>query len=190
MWLIFIAIICLIFLVCSQKQESEEFITGSLGPKAKQIVGVTLIPDRGPPISLSNNQTIHPVHASSAPEVSFKGKPGKKYTLVMIDPDAPNPDNPVAAEWRHWVVSNVPAGEVFSNQSVYQLSPYQPPDPPIGQHRYILKLYEQKAGSLYETNPWDVKIPEKRSNWDSEAFAIRWDLKKKGEFQFRAPIMP
>ena len=189
MWLIFIAIICLIFLVCSQKQDSEEFVVGPMGPKAKYITGVTFIPNRGPPISLSHNQQIHPIQANEAPEVSFKGKAGKKYTLVMIDLDAPNPDNPVAAEWRHWVVSNVPAGETFNNESIYQLSPYQSPDPPIGQHRYVLKLYEQKPGSKYETDPWNIKMTEKRSNWDSEAFAIRWDLKKKGEFQFRAPII-
>jgi phosphatidylethanolamine-binding protein (PEBP) family uncharacterized protein len=29
------------------------------------------------------------------------------YTLMMVDPDAPSPDNPTLADYRHWLVVNI-----------------------------------------------------------------------------------
>jgi phosphatidylethanolamine-binding protein (PEBP) family uncharacterized protein len=29
------------------------------------------------------------------------------YTLLLVDPDAPTPDDPKFAYWRHWVVSGL-----------------------------------------------------------------------------------
>ncbi|KAB8086584.1 hypothetical protein EE612_009959 [Oryza sativa] len=31
------------------------------------------------------------------------------YTLVMVDPDAPNPSNPTLREYLHWMVTDIPA---------------------------------------------------------------------------------
>ena len=35
----------------------------------------------------------------SAPQVTWDAEPGKLYTLVMTDPDAPSRANPIRGEW-------------------------------------------------------------------------------------------
>ncbi|KAL7793046.1 phosphatidylethanolamine-binding protein [Trichoderma ceciliae] len=44
-----------------------------------------------------------------APFVSFEAEAGdssedKSYMLLLVDPDAPTPDDPKFAFWRHWVL--------------------------------------------------------------------------------------
>lgn len=43
-----------------------------------------------------------------APSISFAAEEGAEsgasYTLFLTDPDAPTPDNPQFAFWRHWVL--------------------------------------------------------------------------------------
>lgn len=34
------------------------------------------------------------------------------YTLMLVDPDAPSRADPKFREWVHWVVCNIPDGEV------------------------------------------------------------------------------
>ncbi|CAI7840793.1 unnamed protein product, partial [Closterium sp. NIES-54] len=50
-----------------------------------------------------NGDELTPSEAAEAPYVELAGRHenGDLYTLVMSDPDAPSPDNPVAAEWLH-----------------------------------------------------------------------------------------
>lgn len=45
---------------------------------------------------------IPPRVASHQPKVSFPGRNGDFYTLVMVDPDAPSRMHPTQREWRHW----------------------------------------------------------------------------------------
>ncbi|GMG36746.1 unnamed protein product [Aspergillus oryzae] len=51
----------------------------------------------------------------------------EKYTLLLIDPDAPTPDDPKFAYWRHWVVSGLqPSG---APETVQTLTEYLGPGP-------------------------------------------------------------
>ncbi len=55
------------------------------------------------------------VQAAHEPKAHVEGAPaavaGKSYTLAMIDPDAPSPDNPVNAQFLHWLVADAQASE-------------------------------------------------------------------------------
>lgn len=52
-----------------------------------------------------------PVQAVHVPRVALEGsEPGKLYTLLMSDPDAPSPNNPTHREWLHWLVTNIEGG--------------------------------------------------------------------------------
>lgn len=53
------------------------------------------------------------MQAAHAPSVTFAGAPNKLHTLIMVDPDAPSPDNPTMAQWLHWIVTNIP-GELVA----------------------------------------------------------------------------
>lgn len=45
---------------------------------------------------------LSPAQCKDIPAVCFEGEPGKLYTIVLSDPDAPNPTEPKFAEWIHW----------------------------------------------------------------------------------------
>ena len=43
-------------------------------------------------------------------EEAGAAEPGQTYTLILTDGDAPTPDDPKFAWWRHWVVSGLRPG--------------------------------------------------------------------------------
>lgn len=82
--------------------------------------------------------------------------------LIMEDPDAPDPAGPVGNPWVHWVVVNIPStmkglpagfttkhvdedndeiGEIQEGVNDFKVPGYRGPNPPIGVHRYFIKLY-------------------------------------------------
>lgn len=96
-----------------------------------------------------------------SPPLSWSGVPEgtKELTLICDDPDAPDPARPRPDPWVHWVVYKIPpeakglpegiakepkpkepAGIVQGNNSWPAIG-YGGPDPPIGKHRYVFKLY-------------------------------------------------
>jgi hypothetical protein len=79
------------------------------------------------------------------PEVKYPFQPGKLYTLIMHDPDAP------AGNVMHWVVVNL--SSTFKGD---ELMKYRGPAPPPGSgiHRYIVLLYEQE-----EETGREIEIP-------------------------------
>ncbi|XP_048836174.1 phosphatidylethanolamine-binding protein 4 isoform X1 [Brienomyrus brachyistius] len=42
-----------------------------------------------------------------APQVRWERAKEKKYTLMMVDPDAPSRCNPTKSHWRHWLVVDI-----------------------------------------------------------------------------------
>ncbi|PVH98117.1 phosphatidylethanolamine-binding protein [Periconia macrospinosa] len=107
-------------------------------------------------LSVSFNET--PVAAGNlfrastckvAPEVTFTPESGvgsaTKYTFILIDPDAPTPDDPKFAYWRHWVVSSISGSghDVAKNGQV--LTEYLGPGPKDDSkpHRYLFLLYRE-----------------------------------------------
>lgn len=79
------------------------------------------------------------------PGLSMAARSGKFYTLTVVDPDAPSPTNPSMAPFLHWLVTNIPQGELEKGSMVV---PYMGPSPPEGDHRYCFLLYEQPNDSL------------------------------------------
>jgi Raf kinase inhibitor-like YbhB/YbcL family protein len=92
-----------------------------------------------------------------SPPLAFAGVPSgtKSLALVVDDPDAPDPKAPKKV-WVHWLVYNLPAeseglpenasGAGLPKDAITGLSDrketaYHGPCPPIGRHRYFLKLY-------------------------------------------------
>jgi Raf kinase inhibitor-like YbhB/YbcL family protein len=92
-----------------------------------------------------------------SPPLSWSGAPegAKSFALVVDDPDAPDPRAP-RMTWVHWVLYDLPAtiGELPAGvtpealptgtkegQNDWKRTGYGGPCPPIGRHRYFLKLY-------------------------------------------------
>jgi Raf kinase inhibitor-like YbhB/YbcL family protein len=95
------------------------------------------------------------------PQLSWDGEPAgtKSLALIMDDPDAPDPAAPKTT-WVHWVLYDIPSqssqggsgslpveisqvgaeGLIFGTNDWKQKG-YRGPCPPVGRHRYFLKLY-------------------------------------------------
>ncbi|KAH6634707.1 phosphatidylethanolamine-binding protein [Chaetomium sp. MPI-SDFR-AT-0129] len=87
-------------------------------------------------------------------------------TLLLLDPDAPTPDDPKFAYWRHWVVTDIPAPTASSSPTVIvngtdavgalgggrTITPYLAPGPKdeSGPHRYLFLVFAKTANSELE----------------------------------------
>ncbi|KAM3192199.1 hypothetical protein ACQJBY_069428 [Aegilops geniculata] len=89
------------------------------------------------------------------------------YTLVLVNPDAPNPSNPTLREYLHWMVTDVPAStnDSFGREVV----PYESPSPTMGIHRIVIVMYQQLGRGT-------VFAPQVRQNFNSRNFARRFNL--------------
>ncbi|XP_061115305.1 phosphatidylethanolamine-binding protein 4 isoform X1 [Conger conger] len=101
---------------------------------------------------------------------------GKRYVLMMVDPDAPSRCSPTRAHWRHWLVADIAGSDLKKGDfkgSV--LSEYRRPTPPrnSGLHRYQFMLFEQPAD---ETLHLSQEESSSLGNWDPQAFIQRFGL--------------
>jgi Raf kinase inhibitor-like YbhB/YbcL family protein len=94
--------------------------------------------------------------ADVSPPLAWSGVPAGTRSLALIvdDPDAPDPAAPKMT-WVHWVLYNIApnapglpegaAGTGLAGASIglndWQHASYNGPCPPIGRHRYFVKLY-------------------------------------------------
>jgi phosphatidylethanolamine-binding protein (PEBP) family uncharacterized protein len=89
------------------------------------------------------------------------------YTFMMIDPDAPTPDDPKFAYWRHWVVTSLsPSTPDNITDKGTTVTPYLAPGPKdeSGPHRYLFLLFKEPEGySLEKADVGGDEFVERRS---------------------------
>ncbi|CAG8588073.1 42016_t:CDS:2 [Gigaspora margarita] len=127
-------------------------------------------------VELGNKFTID--ETNKAPNVNFvfnksDSDDKSRFTLMMVDPDAPSPKNPTHREWRHWIVGNIPSDGNLSEAT--HLDDYMGPSPPseTGEHRYVFLLYRQQVPHI--DYPRLDKV--KRNNFKARQFAEQYSLK-------------
>ncbi|KAB8076491.1 phosphatidylethanolamine-binding protein [Aspergillus leporis] len=119
----------------------------------------------------------------TAPKISFATE---KYTLLLTDPDAPTPDDPKFAYWRHWVVSGLQPSE-SPEASAKTLTEYLGPGPKDDSrpHRYLFLLFREPNGlSLSKEDVGGEEFTARRSfkaaEWAQkhglELVAVNWML--------------
>ncbi|XP_044465857.1 protein MOTHER of FT and TFL1 [Mangifera indica] len=117
---------------------------------------------------VTNGCDIKPSMAINPPKITITGRSDEPYALVMIDPDAPSPSEPSMREWVHWIVVDIPGGTNPTKGK--EILPYVGPRPPVGIHRFIMVLFQQK-GPLGV-----VEKPASRANFNTRLFARHLDL--------------
>jgi Raf kinase inhibitor-like YbhB/YbcL family protein len=104
--------------------------------------------------------------SDESPPLSWHGVPPGTQSLALVieDPDAPDPRAPQRV-WVHWVVYDIPAGAPGLVESPHgktlpdgarvglndwHRQDYGGPCPPIGRHRYFIRLYalDTRLGAL------------------------------------------
>ncbi|WVZ71968.1 hypothetical protein U9M48_020495 [Paspalum notatum var. saurae] len=119
------------------------------------------------PKDISNGCLLKPSATAAPPLVRISGRRNDLYTLIMTDPDAPSPSDPTMREYLHWIVTNIPGGtDASKGEDVVE---YMGPRPPVGIHRYVLVLFEQKTRV-------QAGAPEARANFNTRAFAAAHEL--------------
>nr|CAD7585723.1 unnamed protein product [Timema genevievae] len=133
-------------------QLPDDFKTacGLLNLKVTSASGHTLVDD-------SNcDQLFSKAEFSTKPEIKYTAaNTGKQYSLVMVDPDAPN--HKEGQYWLHWIIANIKGSDLKDGNisSGDQVIGYHPPGPPkgTGEHRYIFLLFEQHHTNIQLTKP-------------------------------------
>ena len=127
-----------------------------------------------------------PREVVDVPELEFQTEPGKLYTIILSDPDAPNPSEPKFAEWIHWLVVNVPGSDVSAGIA---LVPYfgSAPGNGAGNHRYMFVVYEQSGEVSAEESRVAPRtgFPPRRS-FNSTAFAEKHGLRPIAVLSYKA----
>jgi phosphatidylethanolamine-binding protein (PEBP) family uncharacterized protein len=105
-----------------------------------------------PSISPSNGSFVRVSQVKDAPTISISSPTSslssQSFTFMLIDPDAPTPDDPKFAYWRHWVVSNISLSKLDASDIVeagVTLTQYLAPGPKdeSGPHRYLFLLFKE-----------------------------------------------
>jgi phosphatidylethanolamine-binding protein (PEBP) family uncharacterized protein len=121
------------------------------------------------------------VQTQNKPSVQFYGNgfggDADKYTLAMVDPDAPSPSNPVLRNILHWLVTDIP-GSTTASQEIWETGqekiPYMGPAPPEGLHRYVLLLFKQeKSSGLFDKV---MEVPPSRVSFSLADFVKKYKL--------------
>ncbi|KAK3294168.1 phosphatidylethanolamine-binding protein [Chaetomium fimeti] len=134
---------------------------------------------QAPTISISANTAASPSAASpDAPKPT-------RLTLLLIDPDAPTPDDPKFAYWRHWVVTGIPAPstEVAAAASEGRtLTAYLAPGPKdeSGPHRYLFLLFAEPEGLELRAGDVGGEAFVERRSFGVEEFVGRHGLRLVG----------
>ncbi|KAI0990500.1 hypothetical protein GJ496_000244 [Pomphorhynchus laevis] len=100
-------------------------------------------------ILLSKSETAH------FPNISLVLMPGLLYTLAMVDPDAPCPDDPKFGPWLHYYVHDISS----ENKKGKEILSYSGPSPPRGTHHYVFLLFVQKSGPVKPTVDRPMNFP-------------------------------
>ncbi|KAI3343742.1 phosphatidylethanolamine-binding protein [Ustulina deusta] len=124
-----------------------------------------------------------------APTLAFAPEPDAgqdektSYCFVLTDPDAPTPDDPKFAFWRHWVLAGLrprAAGDADGvAASAEELTAYLGPGPKDDSkpHRYLFLLFREPQGlSLAKEDVGGDEFVQRRSFKPAE-FAERHGLR-------------
>ncbi|KAL4432870.1 hypothetical protein ABPG77_008196 [Micractinium sp. CCAP 211/92] len=122
-------------------------------------------------VTIEDGTFLTPEEAANPPNVSTEAVSGSAayYTLLTLDPDAPDPANPTRRSILHWLVTDIPAGGDVSEGNV--VSAWRGPNPPSGTHRYVFLLYAQPTEDSLQ-----VPTPESIANFSARDFSAEYEL--------------
>jgi len=99
------------------------------------------------------------------------------YTLMMVDPDAPNNKTHEYRHWLHWLITNIPESaahaDYFDVHKGNVLAPYKGPaaSAESGPHRYVFLVYKQPEQlDTLKLHPINERRNFNISDWMTEVF--------------------
>ncbi|KAH7069798.1 phosphatidylethanolamine-binding protein [Paraphoma chrysanthemicola] len=167
--------------------------------KSANLLPSKIIPDNFTPsvnlavnfsaISPSEGSFVRVSQAKEAPTISISSPSSapsaQSFTFMLIDPDAPTPDDPKFSYWRHWVVTSISSSNLDASNilaSGKTLTQYLAPGPKdeSGPHRYLFLLFKEPEGlSLEKTDVGGEEFVDRRS-FGAKEFVEKWGLELVG----------
>jgi len=98
------------------------------------------------------------------------------FTVLMWDPDAPSPSNPLCKSWLHWIYVDAVGKHLTGGTDA---EAYAGPTPPEGVHTYHVTLYKQMESMAA------VQPPSERCHFDPTAFANEHGLQQVSDVTFK-----
>ncbi|XP_016964676.1 protein D3 [Drosophila biarmipes] len=126
-------------------------------------------------IVVKPGQVLTPTQVKDEPCVKWEADASKLYTLCMTDPDAPSRKDPKFREWHHWLVGNIPGGDVAKGEVLSAYVGSGPP-PDTGLHRYVFLIYEQKCRLTFDEKRLPNNSGDGRGGFKIADFAKKYDL--------------
>jgi len=104
---------------------------------------------------------------------------------MLIDPDAPTPDDPKFSYWRHWIVTNIASADLDASDIVKSgktLTQYLAPGPKdeSGPHRYLFLLFKEPEGLNLEKSDVGGEEFVARRSFGAKEFVEKHGLKLVG----------
>jgi len=116
-----------------------------------------------------------PTQVKDKPKVSWTAEPNRFYTLIMTDPDAPSRETPKNREWQHWIVVNIPGGDVSKGETLVDYVGAGPPKG-TGRHRYVFVVYQQPGKLQFNERKLDNHSGAGRGKFHASKFADKYNL--------------
>lgn len=130
----------------------------------------------GENVTVKMGNELTPTQVKEQPLVNFTGADASGfYLLAMVDPDAPSVINPEAREFLHWLVGNIPGGEVPAGDVLAEYVGSGPPKD-TGLHRYVFLLYKQPGKLAFEEGKIDKTTAQGRGKFKVQRFTEKYKL--------------
>ncbi|XP_030383422.1 protein D3 [Scaptodrosophila lebanonensis] len=126
-------------------------------------------------ISVKPGVVLTPTQVKDQPVVKWGADPETLYTLCMTDPDAPSRQDPKFREWHHWLVVNIPGGDIAKGEVLSAYIGSGPP-PGTGLHRYVFLVYEQKDKIKFDEKRLPNNSGDGRGGFKIAEFAKKYNL--------------
>ncbi|EDW88218.2 protein D3 [Drosophila yakuba] len=126
-------------------------------------------------IVVKPGQVLTPTQVKDEPCVKWEADANKLYTLCMTDPDAPSRKDPKFREWHHWLVGNIPGGDVAKGEVLSAYVGSGPP-PDTGLHRYVFLIFEQRCKLTFDEKRLPNNSADGRGGFKIAEFARKYAL--------------
>lgn len=153
---VFIALVVGIRLVLSTHCQGYGTTT-DLTVKFNSSVGRYTITPLNAGVTLNHSDTLN------EPNVSYDYKPNTYYSFLMIDPDAPYPEDTFWADYLHCLIINIESANNIWSGDIKMEFKHPAPPPESEPHRYCIFVFETSVKISWPT-------PSSRIGFNTTAF--------------------
>ncbi|KAL7293975.1 hypothetical protein TKK_0012554 [Trichogramma kaykai] len=107
-----------------------------------EILAVTYKDSNEKDKDLRFGEELTPTIVKDPPALAWFTVDNAYYTVAMVDPDAPSASDPKMREMLHWLVANIPGGDLSKGEAIVEYVG-SGPSKGTGLHRYVLLVYKQ-----------------------------------------------